>query len=135
MLLPTLVTQTLHIDGRFICDGFNMYRQTVETDRGFDNFVRHIEAVSLKPPRFAPPPNHLSTRVRNLVGSRAFRGVPMLCVLLNVCFLLADHADATADFDRLMQRQNLAFFTELVVEVVLGLVGFGPLGYFQVRGG
>ena len=59
-------------------------------------------------------------------------GFSMSCLGLNIGFLLSDYADKTESYQHIMDTQNFVFFVELVMEIVVGLVGFGPGSFFKV---
>ena len=109
-----------------------MFRKTVEMDDMFSKFVSHIEAVSLRRRHMELPSGKICVAVRRLLKTRCFVAMSMSCVCINIGFLLSDHADKSASFQQMLATQNMVFFLELVVEVILGFVGYGLRSYMMV---
>ena len=114
------------IGNRFIVDGFKMNRGTSEEDLKYDKILRQIQVHSPREIHFREPTNVLSHWARNLLESSPFRVFSTLCILTNVGFMLADHADASSSFEMLMFLQSEAFFFEIVFENAVSMVGYGP---------
>ena len=103
-----------------------MNRGTSEEDLHYYKILRQIDTHRPRTVRYWEPRNIISYRVRLLSESLAFRVLSTLCIAVNAGFMLADHADASPDFEQLMHLQNQAFFLEIVFENVINLVGHGP---------
>ena len=78
--------------------------------------------------RFKPPSNHISALVRLLVSRKEFKNFSNACVTVNFMIMLSDHADASAAYSNFIESQNLFFYFQLLVEVLLEFVAWGPLG-------
>lgn len=116
---------------RFICDGFNLYRESSELDVYYSKYVRQIEHTSPHKLWFKMPTNSVSKGLRLITASAKFQTFSMICVAINICFMLADHADSSDSFNQMMDQQNFVFFVELCVEVLLNLIGHGPGGFID----
>jgi len=58
----------------------------------------------------------------------AFAKFSALCVTANVVIMVSDHADESEWFGQFMDIQNMVFFIELCIEVVLNLIAHGFVG-------
>lgn len=61
-----------------------------------------------------------------LPSSLQFKVFSAACVLVNVGFMLSDHANPSAFFTLVMDTQNLIFFLELLAEIFLNALAYGP---------
>jgi hypothetical protein len=113
---------------RFICDGFNVYRNKSSVQIYYRKYIRQIQQNAPRVVWFRPPKNLISRAARRLAESPGFKTFSMICVGINICFLLSDHAGCSADFERMLDLQNYIFFWELFFEVTLGVIAYGPLG-------
>ncbi len=103
-----------------------MNRGTSEEDLNYYKILRQIDTHRPRLVQYWKPRNIISCRARLLAESLAFHVFSTLCIAVNAGFMLADHADSSANFDHLMHLQNQAFFWEIVFENVINLVGNGP---------
>jgi hypothetical protein len=117
----------LNID-RFICDGFNVYRNKSTVQVYYRKYIRQIQQNAPRVVWFRPPQNPISKAARGLAESAGFKTFSMICVGINICFLLSDHAGCSAEFERMLDLQNYIFFWELLFEVTLGVIAYGPFG-------
>ena len=69
--------------------------------------------------------------MRVVTGSNKFQSFSMICVAINIAFMLADHADSSSAFNQMMDQQNFVFFIELCLEVLLNFIGHGPGGFID----
>jgi hypothetical protein len=118
---------------RFICDGFNLYRETSEIDVYYNKISRQIEHTSPKKVWFKVPTNGFSKAARVITGTTNFQTFSMICVAINIGFMLADHADSSDAFNQMMDQQNFLFFIELCFEVFINFVGHGIGGLLDDR--
>ena len=109
-----------------------MYRQQVEIDRNYEKFTRYIQAATPNQLPRKLPSYRLSQAARYVAGTTGFKTLSSICVLINICFLLSDHADSSDSYRQMLAIQNLVFFWELVFEVVVSVVGFGIEGFLSV---
>ncbi len=109
-----------------------MYRQQVEIDRNYENFTRYIQASTPNQLPRKLPSYRLSQVARYVAGTTGFKTLSSVCVVINICFLLSDHADSSDYYRRMLAIQNSVFFWELVFEVLVGVVGFGIEGFISV---
>ena len=58
----------------------------------------------------------------------AFSKFSALCVTANVVIMVSDHADESEWFRQFMDVQNMVFFIELCIEVLLYLIAHGVVG-------
>lgn len=115
----------------FIVDGFNANKGSTDEDLLYNRFVRQLQIAKPKYKVFREPQNSVSESARKLINHRRFQIFSGACVFLNVCMMLADHADSTEAFQRMIDQQNLVFFVELWMEVLLNLAGYGPGGFWD----
>ena len=116
----------------FICDGFGEFRKSVEKDELFLKFIAQIEHASPKTREVELPSGKIRVAIRRLLNTKSFIAMSVLCVCLNIGFMLSDHADITASYQRILDIQNFVFFMELVVEVILGIFAYGIRSFFMV---
>lgn len=109
-----------------------MYRQQVEIDRHYENFNRYIQAATPNQLPRKLPSYRLSQAARYVAGTTGFKTLSSICVVINICFLLSDHAYSSDSYRRILAIQNSVFFWVLFVEVVVGVVGFGIEGFVSV---
>ncbi len=109
-----------------------MYRNQVEVDRNYEKFIRYIQAMTPNQVPRKLPSNRLCQVARFVSGTTGFKTISSICVVVNICFLLSDHADSSDSYRRILAIQNSVFFWELVFEVLVGIVGFGIEGFFSV---
>lgn len=100
---------------------------TSEEDLKYSKILRQIDVHRPRIVHFREPRNIVSVRARQMVETRVFRAFSFLCVIINVGFMLADHADASPGFEKLMVLQSQCFFFEIVLENVICVVGYGLL--------
>eukprot|EP00960_Hanusia_phi_P035947 752049-Hanusia_phi.AAC.4 len=110
----------------FIIDGFNANKGSSEKDIIFSRFNRQLYMYRPKYFKGHLPQNAVSIQARKLLAHRYFDIVSSLCVLINVTFMLVDHAGASQRFENMIASQNNFFFAVLVLEVCINLIGFGP---------
>ncbi len=108
-----------------------MNRGSSPVDVSHYKLLRQIETHTPRQNWFQLPKNSVSRIFRRLAESKKFKGFSIACVGINVVFMLADHADPDPGFAFLMNAQNLIFFLELVFEVIVNLIGFGPGGFID----
>ena len=93
----------------------------------FHKILRQIETHKPHVVWFRQPRNAFCVFARRLADSKPFRAFSTICIAVNAGFMLSDHADASADFEHLMDLQNHAFFYEIVMENAVSFAGHGPL--------
>ena len=108
-----------------------MNRGSSHVDVSHNKLLRQIETHSPRQNWFQLPKNSVSRVFRRLAETKRFKGFSLACVGINVIFMLADHADPDPAFSSLLYAQNLVFFLELVFEVIVNLIGFGPGGFID----
>ena len=108
-----------------------MNRGSSPVDLSYNKLLRQIESHTPRQNWFQVPKNSISKVFRRMAETRRFKGFSLACVGINVIFMLADHADPDPAFVTLMNTQNLLFFLELVFEVAVNLIGFGPGGFID----
>ena len=94
----------------------------------YRKYIRQIQQNAPRIAWFSPPTNPICKAAREFAESSGFRTFSMMCVGINICFLLSDHAGSSAEFERMLDLQNFVFFFELLFEVIVGIVAYGPLG-------
>ena len=112
----------------FIIDGFNANRGTTDADVQYSRFVRQIWKVAPREGVTVAPRNKYSTFVRNVTNSNYFQIFSGGCVAINTLFMIADHADADQWFINTMEIQNLVFYAELWMEILLFFIAYGYKG-------
>jgi len=115
----------------FIIDGFNAAKGSTVQEEIFRRFRRQLYAARPKYETFKPPENVVSTQLRKMLESKVFQAFSTTCVFVNVGMLLADNADADEHYQQVMETQNNIFYGELVFEVVLCTIAYGPLGFYN----
>jgi hypothetical protein len=110
----------------FIVDGFNAHRGTSEAETQYLRFQRLLNMYRPRYDYFPPPRGRAFAATRRFVRSRYFQVFSSACVFMNVIFMLSVHAHASEDYDRVLHLQNLIFFGEIVAELVIFTIGFGP---------
>mmetsp|Transcript_28355 Transcript_28355/g.59219 ORF Transcript_28355/g.59219 Transcript_28355/m.59219 type:complete len:1163 (-) Transcript_28355:45-3533(-) len=131
IVIGPIVTMNLFV--AFICDGFNLYRETSEIDVYYNKINRQIEHTSPQKVWFKVPTNGFSKAARVITGTANFQTFSMICVAINIGFMLADHADSSDAFNQMMDQQNFFFFIELCFEVLMNFVGHGFGGFLDDR--
>ena len=106
-----------------------MNRGTSEEDLKFHKILRQIDIHRPRVVHFIEPKNFISRKARKLIESSPFRAFSTLCIVVNASFMLANHADSSAGFERLMSIQSQAFFFEIVFENAVSFVGYGPMAF------
>eukprot|EP00283_Hemiselmis_rufescens_P000787 CAMPEP_0173470682 /NCGR_PEP_ID=MMETSP1357-20121228/78005_1 /TAXON_ID=77926 /ORGANISM="Hemiselmis rufescens, Strain PCC563" /LENGTH=1276 /DNA_ID=CAMNT_0014438967 /DNA_START=139 /DNA_END=3966 /DNA_ORIENTATION=+ len=128
MLVGALFVMNIFVG--FIVDGFNLNKGSDTADEAYGHFWRQIE--SRKPQRLYFSyliPQFVSTiHIKKFIEHSHFGVFSSACVFINVGFMLADHADADESFTRIVELQNLVFFIELWVELLLICMAYGPGG-------
>lgn len=76
-------------------DGFNANKGSTDEDLLYNRFVRQLQIAKPKYKVFREPQNSVSESARKLINHRRFQIFSGACVFLNVCMMLADHADST----------------------------------------
>mmetsp|Transcript_4437 Transcript_4437/g.13238 ORF Transcript_4437/g.13238 Transcript_4437/m.13238 type:complete len:593 (+) Transcript_4437:3900-5678(+) len=115
----------------FIVDGFNLNRGSSPVDISYNKFHRLVDSRAPREVWFRPPKFRFCRSVRVITESAKFKSFSLGCVALNVIFMLTDHADAVPSFEQFMNAQSTIFFLELVIEVILNLVAYGPGGFID----
>ena len=103
-----------------------MNRGATQEDLIYQRILRQIDSHCPHIVHFREPQNIISRLARQFTDLQLFRVFSTLCVIINVAFMLIDHAESTEDFERLMYWQNQAFFVVIALENALSLVGYGP---------
>eukprot|EP00961_Rhodomonas_salina_P276351 3733253-Rhodomonas_salina.2 len=109
----------------FIVDGFNANKGSSEAELQYSRFLRGIKEHRPRHSAFTVPTNPISESLRNFVTSKYFQTFSLVCVMINVVFMLCDHADMTPEFRRLMNLQNDIFLFELCGEMILFFLAYG----------
>mmetsp|Transcript_3722 Transcript_3722/g.9015 ORF Transcript_3722/g.9015 Transcript_3722/m.9015 type:complete len:2275 (-) Transcript_3722:103-6927(-) len=115
----------------FIIDGFNANKGSSDADIFYGRFGRQIATYKPKYDRFKPPRNAYSALLRVMILSNRFELFSGSCVVINLCFMLSDHANPQPWFVEMMFIQNTVFFGELCFEVLLNVIAFGPGGFLN----
>lgn len=119
----------------FIINGFNSSNAggNDEMSGVYSRFRRQVHSSAPKYDTFKPSENKYSRAVRTFVESPVFQSFSTACVLCNVCFLLADNADAEAgtEYRNLLDTQNLVFFGVLCFEIILMTLAYGIGGFYN----
>ncbi len=97
-------------------------------DVEYNRFMRFLMTKGPTHIRFKPPTNHVSSLVRAFVSRKEFKNFSNTCVMVNFSFMLSDHADASPEYLYFVETQSLVFYFQLLAEVLLELVAWGPLG-------
>ena len=115
----------------FIVDGFNANKGSTQAEIYYNRFL--VQLMKHKPKReyFKEPRNGMSSAMRNFVTSDRFTTASATSVMANVVFMLADHADASADFTAMMDVQNTVFYGLLLFEILLNTIAYGPGGFYN----
>ena len=117
----------------FIVDGFNANKGSSEAEIHYNRFNRLLDAHKPKYSRFSLPTNEVSALCRTFIGNSYWQAVSSVCVGVNVCFNLTDHANSPAWYNDVIETQNNIFNYVLFVEVFLSLIGYGPGGFLDDR--
>jgi len=114
----------------FIVDGFNLHKGSSNKDIIFNRLSRQIVDHRPRPKTLAwlAPSNAFSVWLEQFLNGVQFQVFSALCVVINVCFMLADHTDPSPEFTAIMDAQNLFFFIELGAELLAYLFAVGPGG-------
>jgi len=116
----------------FVVDGFNANKGASELEIIFGRYRRQLRDSKPIYDTFKPPTHPVSTLVRQFLQTTYFQNFSTICIVTNVAFMLADYADsAGTPFGDLQDLQNYIFFWELVTEVALCLVAYGPGGFYN----
>jgi hypothetical protein len=116
----------------FVVEGFKANKGISELETIFRRYTRQLRDSAPVYDTFKPPSNPVSSHIRIFLQSRPFQTFSTLCVMTNVGFMLADNSDAAGTpYGELQDLQNFIFFLELVAEIVLGLLGYGPGGLYN----
>ncbi len=110
----------------FIVDGFNAHRGTSEAESQYLRYQRLLQMYKPKYDYFPPPRGRAFAAIRAFVHSKYFQCFSSACVFMNVIFMFTVHANASPEYNLVLHWQNLIFFGEIVVELVIFTVGFGP---------
>ena len=101
----------------FIVAGFLSSRISDPQMKSYNRFQGLLTKTVPAPARTDEPRNRISRAVRILVQTPRFKTFQFSCVVINVLFLLADHADASENFSMIFDAQNLLFTYTLLGEV------------------
>ena len=116
----------------FVVDGFNANKGATEVEIIFGRYRRQLRDSQPVYDTFTPPQNVVSTLARRVLQAKLFQNFSTLCIVANVGFMLADHADSAGTaFGDLQDLQNYIFFLELVAEMGLCLVAYGAGGFYN----
>ena len=117
----------------FIIDGFNANKGSSNEEMIYGRFRRQLHSSTPKYDTFKPPQNRYSRAIRKFIESPFFQTFSTICVVCNVCFLLADNADAEpgTNYRFVLDTQNTVFFSELCFEVFLCTLGYGLGGFYN----
>ena len=130
ILLGSVFTMNLFIG--FVVDAFKANKGMSELEIIYRRYVRQLKQSKPIIDTFQPPSNAVSAAFRRLLQSHTFQTFSTTCVMVNVGFMLADNADsAGTEYGKMMDLQNFIFFWELVAEVALGIVAYGPGGLYN----
>lgn len=115
----------------FVIDGFNAAKDSTVEEELYYRFRRVMHASRPKYDIFKPPQNIISTQIRKFIESKLFQAFSSACVIANVSLMLSESAGADENYQRVIDLQNHIFFGELVFEVVLCAIAYGPLGFYN----
>eukprot|EP00283_Hemiselmis_rufescens_P001020 CAMPEP_0173470360 /NCGR_PEP_ID=MMETSP1357-20121228/77838_1 /TAXON_ID=77926 /ORGANISM="Hemiselmis rufescens, Strain PCC563" /LENGTH=1141 /DNA_ID=CAMNT_0014438635 /DNA_START=15 /DNA_END=3438 /DNA_ORIENTATION=+ len=112
----------------FIVDGFNLNKGSSKLDVTYTRLSRQFKEHRPREDTLAllKPNNPFCTSLGQFLNGSKFQVFSVGCVFINVGFMLADHADPSPNFQRLMDLQNLVFYFELIAEILLFVIAFGP---------
>ena len=110
----------------FTVDGINVNQGRSDADLRFNEFVQYLRTVSKANKNVPAASNPGSQWLRKVLDSPYFTAFSAACIAANAVIMLTDHADATPQYQRLVNVQNDLFYVILVVEVVLRFIADGP---------
>lgn len=112
----------------FIVDGFNLHKGTSTKDIVYNRFPRQFREhrPQIKTLAWCTPNNLMSAFLESFLTSIKFQVFSAACVFVNVGFMLSDHVDPEPWFEDMIDLQNLIFFMELLMEIFLTALAFGP---------
>jgi hypothetical protein len=115
----------------FIIEGFSAAKDLTVEDKLYQRFRRVMHASRPRYDIVKRPQNVVSTQIRKFIESRIFQAFSSACVAANVSLMLSENAGADENWQRVIDTQNHIFFGELVFEVVLCAIAYGPLGFYN----
>lgn len=112
----------------FIVDGFNLHKGTSTKDIVYNRFPRQFRQhrPQIKTLAMCAPNNLMSSAIENFISSLKFQVFSAACVFVNVGFMLSDHVDPEPWFEEVIDTQNLIFFMELLAEIFMTALAYGP---------
>ena len=112
----------------FIVQEFKIKDGLTNADAHMHRYQRQIKVAyfSLQDPEAAALKNPASRALRTVILSAAFDMFSTFCIVLNVIFLLGDHANKSAKFEDFLQLASSVFWLLLCGEMLLHLLAQGP---------
>lgn len=114
----------------FTVDGINVKQGRTDADLRFNEVMAFVLQIMSNDNRIPPASNVICTMLRKVLDSPYFGVFSAMCIAANAVFMLTDHADASTEFQAMLDTQNDIFFAELVSEVVLRFIADGPRHFF-----
>jgi len=114
----------------FVVDGFYANRGA---DKLESTFRRYHRLISQRKSNvvFTLPREPWRVSIYELLRSKRYKSFSIACITINVVFMSMQHADSSSSFNRMISTQNLFFYVQLLVEVVLSFLGLGFRHFFQ----
>eukprot|EP01028_Stygiella_incarcerata_P003241 TRINITY_DN16303_c0_g1_i1.p1 TRINITY_DN16303_c0_g1~~TRINITY_DN16303_c0_g1_i1.p1 ORF type:complete len:988 (+),score=249.52 TRINITY_DN16303_c0_g1_i1:350-3313(+) len=114
-------------------DNFNRFRGTAlltEGQRAWVDLQRMM--LHMKPLKFIRiPKDAFSKKVFDIVQHKAFEGFILICIVVNVLFMMTEHYGQPEDWTFVLEISNYVFLAIFFFEMVMKLIAYRPKQYFS----